>query len=139
MPEHFLTGILEHHISGHFVGLPLSATRRADPGDHLLVWVVQGGLTGRAGHQAVHAGPGDLVAFAPHVPHAYSPPSSGEWEWWWVHFGGAAAGAVVDRLTGGGTGVRLGSDERIRARFAELVSVAQIVGRRCGSNPAWRA
>lgn len=128
MSEHFLSGILEHHVSGHFVSLPLPATRRADPADHLLVWVVQGGLTGRAGHHVVHAGPGDLVVFAPHVPHAYSPPSTGDWQWWWVHLGGTAAAAVANRLTGGGTTVRLGLDERIRARFAELVSVAQTVG-----------
>jgi len=128
MPAHFLTGILEHHVSGHFVSLPLRATRRADPDDHLLVWAVQGGLTGRAGHQAVQAGPGDLVVFAPHVPHSYSPPVVGDWQWWWVHLGGRAAEAVAERLAGGGTSVRLGRDERIRARFAELVSVAQTAG-----------
>lgn len=128
MPDHFLTGIIEHHVSGHFVGLPLPATRRADPEDHLLIWVVQGALTGRAGHQPVQAGQGDLVVFVPHVPHAYSPPSAGDWQWWWVHLGGAAAGSVATRLVGEGTSVRLGRDERIRARFAELVSVAQTVG-----------
>lgn len=128
MPGHFLTGILEHHVSGHFVSLPLPATRRADPEDHLLVWVVQGGLHGRVGHDSVHAGPGDLVVFGPHVPHSYSPPPVGDWQWWWVHFGGHAAANVAKRLSGGATTVRLGRDERIRARLAELVSVAQTVG-----------
>jgi len=128
MPDHFLTGILEHHISGHFVRLPLPETRRADPVDHLLIWVVDGGLTGRADHEAVHAGPGDLVVFAPHVPHCYSPPSTGDWQWWWVHFGGGAATAIADRLAGVGATAPLGRDERIRAHFAELVSVAQSVG-----------
>lgn len=128
MPDHCLSGILEHHVSGHFVSLPLPATRRADPADHLLVWVVQGGLTGRAGQQVVQAAPGDLVLFTAGVPHSYSPPSTGAWQWWWVHFGGAAAEAVAKRVTGGATTVRLGRDERIRARFAELVSVAQSGG-----------
>lgn len=129
MPEHFLTGILEHHVSGHFVGLPLPVTRRADPSDHLLVWTVDGGLVGRAGQRAVHAGPGDLVVLRPHVPHSYSPTSSTDWQWWWVHFGGEAAASVADRLTGSGTTMRLGRDDRIRARFAELVSAAQTGGR----------
>ncbi len=128
MPAHFLTGILEHHVSGHFVDLPLRATRRADPEDHLLVWVVQGGLQGWVGHRPVLAGAGDLVVFDPHVPHSYSPPTAGDWQWWWVHLGGRAAVDVANRLSGGATTVRLGNDERIRARFAELVSVAQTVG-----------
>jgi AraC family transcriptional regulator, arabinose operon regulatory protein len=128
VPHHFLSDILEHHVSGHFVSLPLPATRRADPADHLLVWVVQGELTGRAGQQAIHAVAGDLVVFAPHVPHSYHPPSTGDWQWWWVHLGGSGAEAVAGQLTGGVPSVRLGRDERIRTRFAELVSAAQTVG-----------
>lgn len=128
MSAHFLTGILEHHVSGHFVGLPLPATRRADPADHLLVWVVEGGLAGRAGSEVVQAAPGDLVVFEPHVPHSYSPPSDTAWQWWWVHVGGSAAAAVTGRLTGGSRTVRLGRDERLRARFAELVTVGQTGG-----------
>lgn len=118
-----LGSFLEHHQCGHFRRTPGWRTVRAAPADHLLIWVLEGELTGDSAGTAVHAGPGDLVVLRPGIPHSYAPGTG--WRWLWVHFGGTAAPAVVARISPRAAPcVPLGLDDRIQARFLELVTVA---------------
>lgn len=133
-----LAGFLEHHRSGYFRDLDLPDTARTRPVDYLLVWVLEGGLTGTVGDRRVRAEAGDLVLFPPRVPQRYGPHGD-SWQWLWVHYGGRAAPAVHRLLTGstgsaGPTGsvgpaaprVPLGLDPQIRQRFLELVGAATV-------------
>lgn len=123
-----LSGYLTHHKSGYFRDLALPVTMRHDPVDHLLIWVIEGGITGAEGGAAFAASAGDLVLLAPHTPQRYAPAGSA-WQWFWVHYGGRAAPAVHRLLRGnGGPVAALGADASVRYRFRELATAAEHAG-----------
>lgn len=116
------TPFLALHQCGHFRRTPGWRTVRDSPADHLLVWVLEGDLAVESGDRAVLARPGDLVVLRPGIPHAYAP--VGGWRWLWAHFGGAAAPELADRIARGEPRVPFGFDDRVQARFLELVTAA---------------
>ncbi|MGI8868787.1 MAG: AraC family transcriptional regulator [Mycobacteriales bacterium] len=120
-----LGGFLSHHKSGNFRDLDLPETARDAPEDHLLIWVLDGGIAGARGGERLTASMGDLVLFPPGVPQRYAP-TGRPWQWLWVHYGGRAAPAAYRLLLRGGSGpvAPLGYDAGIRQRFRELVVAA---------------
>ncbi len=122
---------LNHHQSGHYRTMRYFVTTRPDPTDHLLIWVVRGGVDATVGVDVVHAAAGDLLVLEPSVPHRYGPSEHAEWEWLWVHYGGTAAAELSRRIRiTPAPVVAIGPDERVRARFDELVaSGAAVDGR----------
>jgi AraC family transcriptional regulator, arabinose operon regulatory protein len=117
--EHQLT----HHQSGHYRTMPSFVTTRPRPTDHLIIWVIRGGMDATIGDDTVHAAAGDLLVLDPGVPHRYRPGAHARWEWLWVHYGGVAAADLSRRIRTTPTPVvGFGADEHIRARFGELVT-----------------
>lgn len=87
------------------------AMAREAPDSALLIWVLEGHGFGEADGVRTSAGPGDLLAFAHGVPHAYGSRPGDRWTILWVHFTGAWADLWVDRLRrGGGAVVPIGMD-----------------------------
>jgi AraC-like DNA-binding protein len=117
---------LAHHRSGYFENFA-TRVQREDPTDHLLIWVLEGGLTGRAGDRDLVARRGDLVGLVPGVSHSYEAPAVGDWKWLWVHFGGDAADELFARLFPRfpveERMARLGHDDVLYARFLAMVAV----------------
>jgi len=118
--------LLAHHESGHFRSRQPWRTTRDHPTDHLIIWVRSGGMEIVIDETSLRAGQGDLVVLSPGQAHDYAPSTATGWEWMWLHFGGAAADDLAARLVGPAhQHVRpLGEDQRILARFTELVIAA---------------
>lgn len=120
---------LNHHQSGHYRSTPPFVTTRPEPPDHLIIWVVHGGIDATVGGDTVHAATGDLLVLDPGVPQRYEPSQHGEWEWLWVHYGGTAAAELSRRIRAAPTPVvGFGPDEHVRARFKELVASGAAAG-----------
>jgi AraC family transcriptional regulator of arabinose operon len=118
--------VVEHVVSGHFRDMPPIEMRRERPADHLLVWVLAGGLAVEHPRLDYVAKPGDVALLPPGVPHHYWSVSRRDgWEWLWVHFTGSGADEIARRIVPLGQPARhLGFDERAHARFLELVATA---------------
>ncbi|MFW6598072.1 AraC family transcriptional regulator [Propionibacteriaceae bacterium Y2011] len=119
---------LSVNAAGHFHYRRSWVTDRSDPDDHLLIWVTGGSMDVTVAGVRHQAGPGDLVALHPHVPHRYRPTST-EWEWFWLH----ADGPVADRwwpviATRDAPVRRFGDSAAVRERFAELVTATSTAG-----------
>lgn len=114
---------LRHHVSGHYRSMRPFVTDRPRAWDHLLIWSLQGRVRARVDGVDVLAATGDLLLLEPDAAHRYGPAPADEWEWMWVHFGGTAAAQLAAAI-GTGPVIRFGLDERVRARFLELVSAS---------------
>lgn len=122
---------LRHHQSGRYRSMPSFVTTRPHPTDHLIIWVIRGGMDATIGNDVVRAASGDLLVLDPGVPHRYGPSEHAEWEWLWVHYGGTAAAELSRRIrTRPAPVVGFGPDEHVRARFNELVASGAAVGER---------
>jgi AraC family transcriptional regulator of arabinose operon len=121
-----LHDLLAHHESGHFRQRPAWWTDRPRPSDHLIIWVIRGGMEIAVSNARHSASAGDLVLLRPGQPHQYGPSTESGWEWLWLHFDGQAARVLMDRLRGpaGGPVRPFGTDEHIAGRFRELVTAA---------------
>ncbi|GAB3536244.1 hypothetical protein GCM10027403_16350 [Arthrobacter tecti] len=91
--------LLQLRASGSFTNLPIPPVRRDAPTDYLLVWVVDGDISGEVGGVPFVASASEAVLLPPGVPHAYWAPSRGNWHWLWVHFDGAAASTFHEDFT----------------------------------------
>ncbi len=121
-----LHDLLAHRESGHFRSRPAWLTSRANPSDHLIIWVIAGGMDLRVGAERHAAAAGDLVVLDPGVSHEYAPSTSTGWEWFWLHFAGLDASSLAARLRGRAARPvrRLGVAPHLVTRFSELVAAA---------------
>ncbi|MEX0655383.1 MAG: AraC family transcriptional regulator [Phycisphaeraceae bacterium] len=115
--------------AGHFVDMRPVVTQRDRPMDYLLIWAVQGEVTGAVGGRRFHAPAGSVLTFEPGVKQLYAAPAAGRWEWLWMHFAGEVAGPMVGALRRfGRPAARLGWHEPVRERFHELNVAAGAAG-----------
>ena len=117
---------LVHNESGHFRYRTSWPTARANPSDYLLIWCTAGELDLVLDRERrFRARTGDLVLLEPGHPHRYAAYEEGEWEWWWLHFGGTAAPTLAGGIGSAEAPIRtFGADSHTQARFAELVAVS---------------
>lgn len=116
------------NAAGHFHYRRSWTTERANPTDHLAIWVLRGSMDVTVSDATSTAAPGDLVLLTPDVPHRYHPIGE-EWEWLWVHCSGTSVAPWWRALCPDGrTWPRLGQDAAIRSRFVELATAAAIAG-----------
>ena len=119
---------LTHHISGFYRNVAVPGTSRRNPGDHLLIWVLEGSMDATVDGRRIRAHSGDLVSLPPGVAHEYDADRSADWSWLWVHYGGALATEVTAALTGDGHVVAFGHPPAVRSAFSGLVVAAATDG-----------
>lgn len=117
--------LLHWRASGSFRNIPMPPVRRADPGDYLLVWVIEGTIHGDLAGEPFTAGRGRVLMFPPSVPHSYAAPRTGDWHWLWVHFAGSAAAAVHEEFTAAGVPLALTDDQGMYRKFMAVLTHAQ--------------
>jgi len=121
-----LPPFLEHHRSGYFRDFSMQTVSRELPPDHLLIWVLAGGIQATVDGKPFEGTPGQLMWFAPGIAHSYVPPATGHWEWLWVHFGGSGADAVMQEMASFGSNhvIDLETSPFIRSSFLWLIATA---------------
>ena len=127
---------LSHHISGFYRNVAVPATSRRNPGDHLLIWVLEGSMDAVVGGRRIRADAGDLVSFPPRVAHEYDADRTTDWSWLWVHYGGELAAEVTAALMGDRDVVPFGHPPAVRAAFSGLVVATATEGRPSPLRPA---
>ena len=127
---------LSHHVSGFFRNVAVPGTSRRNPGDHLLIWVLEGSMDAVIGGRSIRAHAGDLVSFAPGVPHEYDADRATPWSWLWVHYGGDRAAEVTRALMSDGDVLSFGHPPAVRAAFSGLVVAAAMDGAPSPLRPA---
>jgi AraC family transcriptional regulator of arabinose operon len=127
---------LVHHISGFYRNVAIPATSRRNPGDHLLIWVLEGSMDAAVGGKRIRARAGDLVSFPPTLPHEYDADRATDWSWLWVHYGGTLAAEVTSALMGDGPVVAFGHPPAVRSAFSGLVVAAATGGAPSPLRPA---
>jgi AraC family transcriptional regulator of arabinose operon len=74
-------------VTGHFrEGFGYRVRRRRGSGNWLLTYTLDGRGLYRGSGPDLLAGPGDVVLLGPDIPHDYSVPEGGIWEFLWAHF-----------------------------------------------------
>ena len=74
-------------VTGHFrEGFGYRVRRPNGSGNWLLTYTLNGRGLYRGSWPDIFAGPGDVVLLGPDVPHDYSVPQGGFWEFLWAHF-----------------------------------------------------
>jgi len=108
---------------GHFANVPEHYQHRAAAPNNLLIWVTGGfGFLRTEGFDG-RVGPGALLSLREGPAHAYGSDAAEPWNILWVHFEGGDAADWVGRIRGFGDPVAdLGVDERLRARWLEMVA-----------------
>ena len=127
---------IAHHISGFYRNVALPGTSRRNPGDHLLIWVLEGSMGATVGGRGIRARSGDLVSFPPGVAHEYDADRATDWSWLWVHYGGALAAEVTAALMGDGPIVAFGHPPAVRSAFSGLVVASATDGPPSPLSPA---
>ncbi len=91
------------HSYGHSVCDSRYYVRRTYLAEHLMLYTVRGAGRIRTGAEEYLLPPGHLSVFDCRLPHCYAS-SGAEWEFYWIHFDGQAAGlffALIPGLAGG--------------------------------------
>lgn len=104
----------------------MQTVSRGSPQDHLLIWVLAGGIQATVDGKPIEGTPGQLMWFPPGIPHSYVAPSTGSWEWLWVHFSGSGADAVMQEMAlfGSNNVIDLKISPFIRSTFLWLIATA---------------
>lgn len=119
------TDLLHWNASGSFRNIPMPPVHRDNPGDYLLVWVIDGAIHGDLAGERLTAGRGRVLMFPPSVPHSYAAPPTGDWHWLWVHFDGSAAAAVHAEFMAAGQRLTVPDDQAMYRRFMGVLTHAQ--------------